>query len=1004
MANDGMHELKEEFRLVDVDEVVLSSPNYVVIREPAGFDALMINLKREIEDRGGVNFEYGDSESSLGFDHYDDVYDTVNTILAANGSDSNIKFEYYHVTAGVYDLVYSGYFVPSSKSESDFDNRFRIKRTDFGDKMRTRYDLENPIEGDTNLDGTKTNLVTLPQIGLHSKTLLTEGLKNVDAPVFYDDLTLTTGIFYDAGFLWGMSEFNDLQKSLDNFYNYPSTFLFEDNAAGLTDQEKYASRNPLVQSGQPHYRCTTVSEELVVSLIHDYQVSVDIQGNLGGNDAVRSMRATMWVVNDGVFQYVVNEFFDDTVGARTYVKDIAINYSTTLNLVDGDEVYYGFDFFCGGTVNSQTVEFNLLQTLGESGVFEVTSRATVRPSLCRGSLIFESLNKMLQNAIGATETGELTVKIDNIAGIFPNTRQVLGEDSGATGTIFQQLTPNFLGLVDVEGTFVSGENLILVPLVGLPDTLAPIEYINSGTLGTATIQDGNILKSSLLEREEQNGTADGCASLNFVTNGFAIRDFVPEDYNNDKYYKDGDRVVYLNQTYLYIADTITKNNLPTDTDFWEVQEFRQVKSSIKKLVDFVKFRYGAGMAIVKETGNGSTKKRVRVLIEKAQHFFNDVEILNLVGFESLNVGINKDVIFNEVKAGYEVFAEPNDKDSLSGFATKYSYLLPIEKDKKTLSLTAKVGVDGYEIERLRRLSQAEAPKESDSKDDETFIISCFRADDTNKVDPSIYGDDIDVLGLVIDKANWTDTTVVEVRGLLLPQLVAGDRIVVDTLGGIEERIIQTVTLSARGNLTELKLDNWIEDTISLAFQSFGTFYFKDSTGAVKKDIYIPKRLEGFTSVVNSPDSKTEYNIDHVVSNSLIENYPWFGSGLNKKADSSLVKFLDGKNNIFFGKQNAVTGCENNTVLTQENQDYTLQLLRAWKSEIFTEDLYTITGQLGYEDFRTLRDSLIAEQGAKDFGYVTVKNNQGSTKKVFPFEVKYNASTLTTEIKGWGSAL
>lgn len=193
-----------------------------------------------------------------------------------------------------------------------------------------------------------------------------------------------------------------------------------------------------------------------------------------------------------------------------------------------------------------------------------------------------------------------------------------------------------------------------------------------------------VFRSSFYERQSLVQLQDGCAAKSALTNGFQIRQFDVDE-----------KPLYINFTTLVNSlramhcigiNYATINNVPT------------------------------------------------VRIERANFFYQDKEILQIDpayipgGIESYDEEVAKEMIYNDVKIGYNKFQE-DGYNSLDEFNTQREKLTPIQKNKATLELLSNFITSGYSIEDIRRNQFADQPSESVSNDDEPFYVSLNRDTD-----------------------------------------------------------------------------------------------------------------------------------------------------------------------------------------------------------------------------------------------------------------------------------
>lgn len=970
----------EEFRLIDVEGVVFVAPNYRVIPEPTGFDKLMINITRDPEDRGGANFEFGSAESLLEFDR-ECGYEIIRDIIDAKAVDAKIKFQYGIIVNNVLDIKFEGDIIPSSFDEDDCETAFRVKRVDFGENVKTRNEIEIDIESTKDLADNEITSFDLDTIPLHSRTIEKEGIHNSLDPILFDEAGIT-GPFVEA-IIWGEATFNQEEKSAENFVDNGD--LFTEVSTGVlpepgTDQERYVDFCGIVRDNLFKYKCVVANETVDVDIKHKFNVTVTLSA--GG---IQKYELSLFVVNGSTFKSKSVIETNDYLGASTANRDVDITHTETLNLVNGDEVYYGFRFFL-----ATLPTISVLQLNGEEGYFTIDIESLSKASLCKGHFMYDVLNRLLQQAIAGEDIGEAKLNVQNHTGFLTFGEIITGATSKATAIAHSHTLiagiDSVIQAVEIEGVFVDGE-VITGSDSGETSTLLNLDY-------------GQILKSTILEKTEQGQSSDGCSSLDFVTNGFAIRNFISPDYNNNKYYKKDAQVREAGINYIYINSTITKGNTPPNATFWEVLEDKKVRSAIKKLVDFVKWRYGAGIAITKQKGIGfgvTTNKRVtKVIIEKQSHFFQDKKIMTLPKIENPIVKkLNKELFFNEIDLGYNVFAKTSREDSVTGYNTTRKYSTGIKKVKKKLTMKPDVCTDGYEIERLRRLaSKSETPTESDDNDDETFIIRCQRFNASNRI---LLSDN--------DGSPTVDDTnkIITLQGWILDsQISVGDDIslffVFAALNETHTVTIDTIEYDLDTNTTIITT---LDVFVITGGYTFSSFWFD-------VDIFLPERTEQVNSLNFSGVANrfTEYNLIHTPTNILVDNFGWYGSGLLKKASTEKVKFTSGKNNTILKKQYDNSLCDKISFVVSENQDFPLSTLRQFNSEIFGIYDYIITCNMTYDELVVFKEAFIDESESDiNYGYVEFPDNDGVTIKGYPMVdvAVYNPLTLTVEITVWGKA-
>lgn len=189
-------------------------------------------------------------------------------------------------------------------------------------------------------------------------------------------------------------------------------------------------------------------------------------------------------------------------------------------------------------------------------------------------------------------------------------------------------------------------------------------------------------RSSFLERLNANQVADGCGSKYFITNGFQIRQF---DVDN-----------------------------------------RPLKVSLKKCLQAVRGTFCLGMNYANDTSGAFVR------IERADYYYQLRQILAIELLESYSEEVIIEEMYNELEMGYDKYQD-DGYNSLDEFNTKSSYLTPIKKNKKKLSVLSPFITSGYKIETVRRDQFNVNPSTSVTNDEDPFMIAVKRENSTDWV-------------------------------------------------------------------------------------------------------------------------------------------------------------------------------------------------------------------------------------------------------------------------------
>lgn len=304
----NLYEGVDEFRLYDLDEVVLpaSPDNFIVIEEPIGFDDLTIILKRRPEDRGGVNFEFGDAESLLEFDAPAGK-STIEQIFDANGTDSRIRLEYR--SDGV--IRYRGNLVMSSMDKEDATIGFRVKRYDFDNKLQTRFDSIIDLESNETFDGAAITPLTLDELALHSgvirKNSTRQSIEHTPAPSYFpSNIRWNANTAGEGGLVFGVPISSS--GSVDDYFDYGNTLFLEDfNNGSITIQTDFAGSIEDTVENAEFFILKTTSKKGDIRIELDVEFDVILTELTGGGGSGLQMNIIGQVRHTNAAGDMINE-------------------------------------------------------------------------------------------------------------------------------------------------------------------------------------------------------------------------------------------------------------------------------------------------------------------------------------------------------------------------------------------------------------------------------------------------------------------------------------------------------------------------------------------------------------------------------------------------------------------------------------------------------------------------------------------------------------------------
>ena len=964
MALERLYARSSEFRLVDVDGVILTNPNdFININEPVGFGDAKIILERD--GRGGFDFEYGDEETLLGFNGtFDQTLAEslpdgnsgrwlINAIYNQIGVDLNVKLEYYNNGS----LLYEGFLIGSSLNELDAVSEFRVKRFDFGNRLKTRFNAVINVEDSSNLDGGVMTPLAMREFALHSNTFL--DIYSANATLYNEDILDGSNIGI-MSFRW--SSPNGSDQTPDGF-DGQSWFLLDyinNKISSSQTGNEIFTYNPVLASFSRPNRMVTFQgtnnfqiQSLVISnaetlkfftvdftdlsgtitLNHSLNVSVDLGGS---NAEFTSFIRGRITITEGL-EIPVESFIRSGT-------DVILTVENEFTLQVGDKIVVrGFNSVVSGSVSLDFI--NGIKEITNISGNDITFSEPTNSALSTLNVV------TIEKIISETNSGVDSVFHDTDD---PPAQTTLSLSDSQDYAMSRGQRLYFYYLVEGSGSFTpTGNGLLSITSINQADlslninsqqipTICESSYFNETLDKALEAATGtpNLLESSIFQNRPVNGLLEGCGGLNINPTGFKIR-----------------------------------------------QRNEPLRVSIGEMISFAESRLGCGFAIYYDAGIP------KFLLEEDVFFFQDKLILEITNLHNPTVKtVNKTILANELTVGFNKFAKPNESGTSEGFSTRSDYLNPLEKDENKLEFLSDLIGDGSEIERVRRNGIQNANDEADEKDDDTFTIKIHEFGDTEFYDPSLYGS-----GEFLNIQRDADNSRIIINGLIINDVQQNDYINID--GATNRQIDGTPILDLENNRTILPCSTETQNDII-----YNAFNFRLSDDLTPRYTYNPERLEGFNSVSGLIDARTVYNLDHANTQFLLWNFGWFGGSLNKKDGSKTVKFLTKKAITTLEKAYDSDTCGLTSDLINERQDFTLSNLRALKPAIFNEFVYEVDAQLGINDLLRLKEALRNESLEDiNYGYIQFTDNFGNSVQAYPFKIEYNPVTLRTNFICWGKA-
>lgn len=975
----------ERFTIVDIDGELLTNPgDELAINEPIGFSDLISNLKAD-EEYFGFNAEFGEAESELGFDWNKATgaaysgQEFITWFVDNIGIDANISLRYYRTSGGTETLDYEWALILKSTDEIDAPIRVRVKKEDFGDKLRTRFDTDVDVESNSDLDDNFNVPLTLIEIPLFSK-----GIRfDVDIESENEDVvSLTTGPFA------GTTRIGMVPYSITNLLEIK----------GFLAQTGWSSAS--VDTQIPEEFGSSVNPDFFMMEVVDsglYNFDISIPGYDLSLDADVSANY-FWSINlifkifdqdNNLISY--NILDTGTSGTGNFVP-IPINYSgsgsynASHQLEEGYKVYFYYRVRMDRSGSSPTeVYWNF--SVDDGSYFKADVLSYKNPSTTTGHFITDVLNKSVEKAIGAQ--GDPTITLTNITGTFQVSEEIytqiiisltLPSGTFQVGEVITSGT--FSGTVISYSLFFGNGFITIKPISGYIEKgklltgqtsgatgysfsnvsqwfIATVNSFSSPTMGI-TITAGNVYDGAFFAGETSGATATidsisfpqiidladdsdlRFAKLNFITTGKKIRG-------------------------------LTENS--------------NLKVKPSQLFDFLRCRWAAGWQIVNNSGTKTIK------VDKNWEFLQPVKILTLYNVENpVRRQFNIENIYNESEVGYSKFAKENEDGSIDGFNTKQNRLHPVEKEKKKLSLIAPVVTDGAEIERVRRLKIKE--DESDQSDDEIIVIKCIEINATTPLNSEDYGNFSSSNYAVVGSASNDTFTFNDLY--LKGQIEDATTLFLRRTGitgfSFISYPITNITFNTENNQTLIQTSTNLTNTNATSY----SLYFD-------KDIYLPEKLTSFYSVSGVDDIYSTYNIDQAPSNFLLNWWHILGGAVTQKSGAKKVKFTSGQNTVSLSKRYRSSSAGLTTSQITEGQDFLLSSLNGYNPPIITPFAWELTCYLTYDDWQLVRRALLGENTdspSKNWGYLEFTDNFGNLVQIWPRTLKRTEKSGKVEIFGW----
>jgi hypothetical protein len=184
----NLFERRNQFRLYDIEGVLLSPNDYIVINEPEDFGEFKITIERD-SDKHGLFYEFGGEDETLGFDRvkFDgepySPFVFIKAIQAQKGIDSKIQFEFLNYDGVDYVSQYLSDLDFETYNEEDYKVTINVRRVLLGDVFRTRIETPVDFSKTESIDGVPITGLTSESMYFHGKIINREGDLEVQDPL-----------------------------------------------------------------------------------------------------------------------------------------------------------------------------------------------------------------------------------------------------------------------------------------------------------------------------------------------------------------------------------------------------------------------------------------------------------------------------------------------------------------------------------------------------------------------------------------------------------------------------------------------------------------------------------------------------------------------------------------------------------------------------------------------------------------------------------------------------
>lgn len=370
----------------------------------------------------------------------------------------------------------------------------------------------------------------------------------------------------------------------------------------------------------------------------------------------------------------------------------------------------------------------------------------------------------------------------------------------------------------------------------------------------------------------------------------------------------------------------------------------------------------------------------KIIVEDIGYFFKDVETYDFTTKEIIQDEFftenDLDASFNQLLFGSKKFST-NKRSDLLNYNTKLEALTPLKsvKTKFDKSIDAIIDED--------KISEMILDKSTSTNDNDDDLIMFDVVDVANYEDEGILSDAVHY-----EEGGYLWITSFETPFDVLPLAVGGYLEITSGLNVGNWQILEINKAKIRLNKTSGIQSGTTETPI------------KFIVGNISKN----RTDEGFSVVSGVKDTKSATNLRHNPKYQMARWFPFYGSGLTKKADAEEIIVTNYKNNGDVTLQPAAPELDNELQgETVFNQNETLQRLRENREPFFSGESVEITlSEVVFHEFFNCYNAW--RYGEDNRGYISATVPAGVLHiypfgaKAFSFDGQRNELTIRGKVK------